>query len=87
MKQEQFDELWARAEAERYATKLAAEYPAWRTRQRRRMTVAALVLVVAGAALPLEHDGYAQTYCNKPDIEEQYWVDLAGEMLMDEMSV
>lgn len=96
MKQEQFDELWSRAEAERYATKLAAEYPAWRTRQRRRMSVAALVLVVAGAAIPLtlggaqpmlEHEGYAKAYCNKADIEDQYWVDLAGEMLMDEVMV
>ena len=96
MKQEQFDELWSRAEAERYTTKLAAEYPAWRTRQRRRMSVAALVLVVAGAAIPLtlggaqpmlEHEGYAKAYCNKADIEDQYWVDLAGEMLMDEVMV
>lgn len=94
MKQEQFDELWARAEAERYGAKLAAEYPAWRTRQRRRMSVAALVLVVVGTALPLtlggtqpmlEHEGYAKAYCNKADIEDQYWVDLAGDMLMEEM--
>ncbi|MBR1549573.1 MAG: hypothetical protein IJ634_02955 [Bacteroidales bacterium] len=92
MKEEEFDNLWARAEAERYATQLAAEYPAWRSRQRRRMAAAALVLVAAGAALPLtlggtktmlEHDGYAQAYCNKADIEDQYWVDLAGDMLME----
>lgn len=92
MKEEQFDELWARAEAEKYAAALAAEYPAWRGRQRKRMGVAAMVLVLAGASLPMMltgtnntvlHEGYAMAYCNKSGIGDQYWVDLAGDMLRE----
>lgn len=89
MDEKRFDELWERAEAGHYADDLAAEYPAWRTRRRRIMGIAALVLVV-GASLPLlptgsqpqtKHEGYTMAYCNRANISDQYWVDMADELL------
>ena len=48
MTENEFDELWQRAEAESYGQRLAAEYPAWRRKQTRIITVVtSLVLVVA----------------------------------------
>ena len=50
MTENEFDELWQRAEAESYGQRLAAEYPAWRRKQTRIITVVtSLVLVVAVA--------------------------------------
>lgn len=106
MDEKRFDELWERAEAGRYADNLAAEYPAWRTRQRRVMGIAALVLV-AGATLPLltkssqpqaehesftvaytsktqpqaKHENYTMAYCNRADMADEYWVNMAEELL------
>ena len=53
------------------------------------MGIAALVLVV-GASLPLlptgsqpqtKHEGYTMAYCNRANISDQYWVDMADELL------
>ncbi|MBP5546858.1 MAG: hypothetical protein J6X59_06250 [Bacteroidales bacterium] len=83
-------------EAERYANSLASEYPAWRARRRRNMGIAALTLVVVGATLPLmlalplmltgtnqlpQHDSYTVAYCNRANMTDQYWVDMADELL------
>ena len=74
MKEEQFDDLWMRAEAGRYARSLMAEYPGWRRRQRRRVAAAA--------------DGeYLAAHCNKAGIGEDYWVDLAGDLLAESLEV
>lgn len=83
-----FDELWEKAEVEKYTESLSAEYPAWRARRRRNMGTAALVLMAAGATLPLltgtqtGHDSYTVAYCNRANIADQYWVDMADEMLV-----
>lgn len=93
MNEERFEELWERAQVEKYAEDLTAEYPAWRARRRRNMGIAALTLVVVGATLPLlltgtgtnqlpQHDSYSFAYCNRADIADQYWVDMADELLM-----
>ncbi len=96
MKEEQFDDLWMRAEAGRYARSLMAEYPGWRRRQRRRVAAAAALVVLAGAALPLLNgvlplggaDGeYLAAHCNKAGIGEDYWVDLAGDLLAESLEV
>ena len=50
MTENEFDELWQRAEAEGYGQRLAAEYPAWQRKQKRIATVVtSLVLLVAVA--------------------------------------
>lgn len=89
MKEERFDELWTRAEAKHYASELAAEYPAWRRRQHRRMGATALSVVALGVMLtgtlgaPAGPDSYAMAYCNNNALGDQYWVDLAGDLLME----
>ena len=90
IEEKRFDGLWERVEAERYAKSLASEYPAWRARRRRNMGIAALTLVVVGATLPLmltgtnqlpQHDSYTVAYCNRANMTDQYWVDMADELL------
>lgn len=87
--EKQFDELWERAEAGRHADRLAADYPAWRTR-RRTAGVTAMALIVAGASLPLLNtsrqtspdSGYTVAYSNRSDIAPQYWGEMAEELLL-----
>lgn len=87
--EEQFEQLWEKAGAERYASMLAAEYPAWRVRRRRTMGVAAAVLLVAGMALPMLQnrnglsDSYLMAYCNRNDVDTEYWVNMADELLLN----
>ena len=87
--EEQFEQLWEKAGAERYATKLAAEYPAWRVRRRRTIGIAAMVLLVAGVTLPMLQnrsglsDNYLVAYCNQSDVDMDYWVKMADELLLN----
>lgn len=86
MDEKRFEELWERAEAESYATKLSKEYPAWRKRRQRTMATAAIVLVMAGAALPMLSNPTQPTYdiaCNRSGIADQYWVDVADQLLKE----
>ena len=89
MTENQFDELWQRAEAEGYSQRLAAEYPAWRRKQTRIITVVtSLVLVVAVAfsILTLQQRqlrGYEKVYCNRVGTTDVQWASLAAEMLME----
>lgn len=85
--EKRFNELWEQAEAEKYSKDLAAEYPAWRTRTRRRAsTMAGLALVVA-VALPLtlspgSSRGYEKVYCNNKAFSESHWTEMADALLM-----
>ena len=89
MTENQFDELWQRAEAEGYSLRLAAEYPAWRRKQTRIITVVtSLVLVVAVAfsILTLQQRqlrDYEKVYCNRVGTTDVQWASLAAEMLME----
>ena len=89
MTENEFDELWQRAEAESYGQRLAAEYPAWRRKQTRIITmVTSLVLVVAVAfsILTLQQRqlrGYEKVYCNRVGTDDAQWASLAAEMLME----
>ena len=81
--EKRFNELWEKAESEKYAKEMTAEYPAWRTRTRRR---AALVLVVA-VALPLtlspgSSRGYEKVYCNNKAFSDSHWTEMADALLM-----
>ena len=50
MTENEFDVLWKRAEAEGYGRRLAAEYPAWRQRQRRNISIVAALLIIVGTS-------------------------------------
>lgn len=89
MTEDKFEELWQRAESQRYVDMLEKEYPAWyrrtRIRQRIAMGVAALVLTV-GISLPLflhrNSDDMERIYCNRGGTTESQWVELASELLL-----
>ena len=89
MTENEFDELWQRAEAESYGQRLAAEYPAWRRKQTRIITVVtSLVLVVAVAVSVFtiqQHQprNYEKVYCNRVGTTDAQWASLAAEMLME----
>lgn len=89
MTDNKFDELWQRAETERYSQRLALEYPAWQRRQKRMITVVTFLVVVASLAISLlllqhrQSQDYEKVYCNHVDITDEQWVQLAAEMLLE----
>ena len=91
MTEQEFDTLWQRTEAEPYAARLLEEYPVWRHNRRRNNGIAASIVVAAAVALPLltipksapSHDNHTATYCNRPDMTEQYWVEMADALLKE----
>ena len=90
MTEQEFDALWQRAEAAPHTARLMEEYPVWR-RQRRNLRVAVSLVAVAAVALPLlthpkptlNDDSYTVAYSNRPDMTNQYWVDMADALLME----
>lgn len=85
MTNEEFDQLWQRAEAESYAKRLSQEYPAWRAKQRRNSGLAVVVAAIIAVAIPVfesHHSGYGKVYCNRSDVTDAQWVSLTSEILM-----
>ena len=89
MTENEFDELWQRAEAEGYSQRLSGEYPDWRVRQRRRVSIVAALVIVVTVALSLhtsrlhQSQDYKKVYCNRAGTSDVEWVSLASEMLME----
>jgi hypothetical protein len=89
MTENEFDVLWQRAEAEGYSQRLAAEYPVWRQKQRRTLSVVAALLIVATLAVSLytmqarQPQDYEKVYCNRVGTTDAQWAALAAEMLME----
>ncbi|MBR4913369.1 MAG: hypothetical protein IKZ54_11090 [Bacteroidales bacterium] len=89
MTENQFDELWQRAEAENYSQLLAKEYPAWRRKQNRIATVVTSLVVVLAVAVSLftiqqrQIRTYEKVYCNRVGTADAQWATLAAEMLME----
>ena len=89
MTENEFDVLWQRAEAEGYGQRLAAEYPVWRQKQRRTLSIVAALLIVVTAALavftmqPRQLKNYEKVYCNRVGTSDAQWANLAAEMLME----
>ena len=91
MTEEEFDALWQRAEAAPHTARLMEEYPVWRRNRRRTLGVAVSLVAVTAVVLPLlthpkptvNDDSYTVAYCNRPDMANQYWVDMADALLME----
>lgn len=91
MNEQQFEQLWQRAEGAEHGRRLAEEYPSWRQAQRRNLGVAASLVAAAVITVPLltlSHpaaisDSYTVAYCNRPDISNQYWVEMADALLTE----
>ena len=54
--------------------------------------IAGFILLAVGIGLPLwqtslqpahQEEGYTVAYCNRPDIADQYWANMADELLMN----
>ncbi len=87
MNDRDFEALWEKAEARSHAARLEAEYPAWRRRTRRTLSMAAGVALVMAVATPLAlapsaTGDYNNVFSNRADIQDRQWVDLADELLM-----
>ncbi|MBR6160731.1 MAG: hypothetical protein IKQ75_02565 [Bacteroidales bacterium] len=89
MTENEFDMLWQRAEAEGYGKRLAAEYPLWRQKQRRVVSMVAALLIVVTVAMSLfttqlHHSrNYEKVYCNRVGTTDAQWASLAAEMLLE----
>lgn len=91
MTEQEFENLWQRAEALPHADGLMEEYPSWQRNRRNRLWVTASLVVATAVALPLlthprfssSDDAYIAAYCNRSDIADQYWVNMADELLRD----
>lgn len=89
MTENEFDVLWQRAEVEGYSQRLAAEYPAWRQKQRRTLSVVAALLIMVTVAVSLytsqvrQPKNYEKVYCNRAGTTDAQWASLAAEMLME----
>ena len=89
MTENQFDELWQRAEADGYSLRLAAEYPAWRRKQNRIITAVTSLVVMVAVAVSVftiqQHQprNYEKVYCNRVGTTDAQWASLAAEMLKE----
>ena len=89
MTENEFDVLWQRAEVESYSRRLAAEYPAWRQKQRRTLSVVAALLIMVTVAVSLytsqvrQPKNYEKVYCNRVGTTDAQWASLAAEMLLE----
>lgn len=89
MTENEFDVLWKQAEAEGYGRRLAAEYPGWRQRQRRNVSIVAALLIIVVTAVSLfntqvrQPRDFEKVYCNRVGTSDAQWVALASEMLME----
>lgn len=85
--EKRFNELWEKAESEKYTKEMTAEYPAWRTRTRRAASAVAGLALVVAVALPLtlspgSSRGYEKVYCNNKAFGDSHWTEMADALLM-----
>jgi len=88
MKESDFEQLWQRAEAARYADKLAGEYEGWRQHRRHMVVAVAGAALVAVTTLPLllhqsAPKDYEQVVCNRTGTTDAQWASLAAELLIE----
>ncbi len=81
-----FDELWEQEERQGLLSRLQKDYPEWQQRRKRRRTMAAVAIAAVAVLSPVVfHSSPTQTYdyicCNRSDIPEMHWVDVASNIL------
>lgn len=93
MNEREFERLWERAEAESHASMLAAEYPAWRQKQRRTTGIVAGIALVAVAGIFTfnyqfsNHQGYDYVACNRSGIADSHWAGVAANILISNCEI
>ncbi len=85
MDEKRFEELWERAEANEYATKLAAEFPAWRAARRRTAGIVTGMALTIAVAAPLAFHPHSSEhiYCNNSSYSDSYWTETASALLLE----
>lgn len=89
MTENEFNELWLQAEAERYGKRLVEDYPEWqqsRSRVIRTTTMIFAVVIVTVSLLTVwlrQPQEYENVYCNRAGTTDAQWVTMAAEMLME----
>ena len=91
MTEQEFDTLWQKAEAAPHAARLLEEYPDWRRSRRRALGTTASVVALVAVVLPLllhqpteaTNANYTAAFSNRPEVTDQYWVDLADALLTE----
>lgn len=89
MTENEFNELWLQAEAERYGKRLAEDYPGWRQSRSRAIRTTTMIFAVAIVTVAIltawlrQPQGYDKVYCNRAGTADAQWVSLASEMLME----
>ncbi len=88
MTEQQFEELWQRAEAMPHAGRLTKELAAWkRRRQRTALTLGAALALAAAAVLwtkPAVPEGFEGVYCNRTGMADIHWANVAANILTTE---
>ncbi len=81
-----FDSIWEQEERQGLQRRLQRDYPVWQRRRRQRRTVLAAAVVIVAVLSPLTFHLSPSTYdyvcCNRSGIAEEYWADMAGDILL-----
>lgn len=91
MNEQEFEHLWEKAATEHGAAELAAGFPAWRIRYKRRrnaiMGIAAVCVMGVSMWFGIrpEEKGFDSVACNRTGYTDEYWAQLANEMLITEV--
>ena len=88
MNEQEFNQLWQRAEGAERGRRLATEYPAWQQARRRTIGMMALLAVVVAVAVPVlmpQHSNkeFEHIYCNRTGTSDAHWASLASTMLIE----
>lgn len=88
MNEQEFEQLWQRAEGAAHGRRLAAEYPVWRQNRRRTVGTMAMLAIVVAVALPIftaQHapKDFERVYCNRTGTADAQWADLASTLLLE----
>lgn len=85
IEERRFEELWERAEAREYATRLAAEFPAWHAGRKRAAGIVTSLALAVAVAVPLAHrpQPLERVYCNNTAYSDSHWTETAAALLME----
>ena len=88
MNEQEFEELWQRAEGAEHGRQLAKEYPLWRQAQRRTLGVTFMLAAMVAVAVPLFTPRHAtkdfeNVYCNRAGTADAQWAGLASTLLIE----
>lgn len=91
MNEKEFEQLWEKAATQRSVETLAAGFPAWQVRRRRRrnsiMGFVAVCLIGGSVWFGLNpsEKNYDSVACNRSGYVDEHWMQIANEMLITQV--